>query len=155
MEEETVIHALVTCSHVKQVWDRVGIGTTIPHDHTSFLEWCFGVFSGVDASKKCLVATLCWAIWSARNEFVWQKKVVNTEGIVVLAKCYLDQWTNAQNTLIKSSWSGFQTGDGVEQWSAPSKNSIKINVDAALFEGGTNYGLGMVAHDHQGFLIEG
>ncbi|KAM6544531.1 hypothetical protein CsatB_025267 [Cannabis sativa] len=155
VEEETALHALVTCSHVKRVWDRVGIGTNILHDHTSFLDWCYGTFSGVDSNKKCLVATLCWVIWSARNDFVWQKKLVNAEGIVVSAKGYLDQWTNAQNTLIESSWSGFQMGDGVEKWSAPSENRIKINVDAALFEGGTNYGLGMAARDHHGFLVEG
>ncbi|XP_060969989.1 uncharacterized protein LOC115713780 [Cannabis sativa] len=154
-EEETILHALVTCSHIKQVWDRVGIGTNITPDITLFLDWCIRVFTGADSSKRCLIATLCWAIWSARNDFVWQKKVVNADRIVVLARGYLDQWTNAQNTLIESSWSGFQTGDGVEQWSAPSENSIKINVDAALFEDGTSHRIGMVARDHHGFLVEG
>uniref|UniRef100_A0A803NJK8 Reverse transcriptase n=1 Tax=Cannabis sativa TaxID=3483 RepID=A0A803NJK8_CANSA len=49
----------------------------------------------------------------------------------------------------------YETSCLYSQWSAPNENSIKINVDAALFEGGNNYGIGLVARNHHGFLVEG
>uniref|UniRef100_A0A803NT91 Reverse transcriptase n=1 Tax=Cannabis sativa TaxID=3483 RepID=A0A803NT91_CANSA len=154
--DESIIHALITCTRVKQVWDRVGIG---PHvaaaEPKSFLDWFTVVFSAADAEQKLLLPVLCWAIWNARNDVVWQKKTVTAASIVVLATGYLEQWKNAQNSRIETSWSGLKADDGAEHWTVPNVNFIKVNVDAALFDGGNKYGCGLVARDHYGMLIEG
>uniref|UniRef100_A0A803QGI2 Uncharacterized protein n=1 Tax=Cannabis sativa TaxID=3483 RepID=A0A803QGI2_CANSA len=42
------------------------------------------------------------------------------------------------------------TGDGVEHWTLPNGNSIKVNVGVTLFHEGQAYGLGMVARDSRG-----
>ncbi|KAK1377324.1 hypothetical protein POM88_033517 [Heracleum sosnowskyi] len=75
-------------------------------------------------SKEASV--MFWAIWGVRNDLVWKRKVARTENI----RRYLDQWTNAENSGIESSWSDFQADDGAEHWILPSLNSIKVNVDA-------------------------
>uniref|UniRef100_A0A803NRL8 RNase H type-1 domain-containing protein n=1 Tax=Cannabis sativa TaxID=3483 RepID=A0A803NRL8_CANSA len=49
----------------------------------------------------------------------------------------------------------FKEGDGAECWSTPGTNSVKINVDAALFEDERGFGIGAVARDDKGLLIEG
>uniref|UniRef100_A0A803NFE6 Reverse transcriptase domain-containing protein n=1 Tax=Cannabis sativa TaxID=3483 RepID=A0A803NFE6_CANSA len=68
---------------------------------------------------------------------------------------YLNQWRNAQNSLIESSENGFIPGDGLEHWVSPIHNSVKINVDAALFESNHSFGFGMVLRDSRGVLVHG
>uniref|UniRef100_A0A803PEE1 Reverse transcriptase domain-containing protein n=1 Tax=Cannabis sativa TaxID=3483 RepID=A0A803PEE1_CANSA len=58
--------------------------------------------------RSGMVATLCWAIWNARNELVWKRKRVGASDIVVSARNYLDQWRNAQKSQTEISWPGFQ-----------------------------------------------
>uniref|UniRef100_A0A803PGU3 RNase H type-1 domain-containing protein n=1 Tax=Cannabis sativa TaxID=3483 RepID=A0A803PGU3_CANSA len=140
---------------VKQVWERVGIGTSLAAAGTTFLDWCILIFKTLTAEKQCLVAALCWAVWGARNDVVWQGKPINISAIVAFARSYLDQWQNAQKTQIESSWSDLQDYDGTERWIKPQNNSIKINVDAAIFEGQNRFGGAIVIRDHNGFLIEG
>ncbi|XP_060965763.1 uncharacterized protein LOC133034618 [Cannabis sativa] len=154
VETETIIHCLVTCNVIKLCWNRVGIGTT-SDTSISFLDWCTLVFSKLNAEKKALVAAVCWAIWNARNELVWKGKTTRVDDIVGFAKHYLNQWNNAQNSVLGTSYSDDQIYDGAEHWSPPLANSIKVNVDAALFDDGRSFGSGMVARDDRGWLIEG
>ncbi|KAM6555534.1 hypothetical protein CsatB_002553 [Cannabis sativa] len=105
-------------------------------------------------ANRLLMCALCWAIWDGRNEMVWKKKETGVDSIVVSAKGYLDHWTSAQNSLIETSWTGLQSGDGAELWCPPTENSIKINVDAAMFNGGNSYGIGLVARDRHSPLVE-
>uniref|UniRef100_A0A803NHM6 Reverse transcriptase zinc-binding domain-containing protein n=1 Tax=Cannabis sativa TaxID=3483 RepID=A0A803NHM6_CANSA len=71
------------------------------------------------------------------------------------AVSFLDQWRHAQNTPIETSWSSLQHHDGNEHWVKPQYNSIKINVDAALFEDHNRFGMSLVVCDHNGFLLQG
>uniref|UniRef100_A0A803PEK6 Reverse transcriptase domain-containing protein n=1 Tax=Cannabis sativa TaxID=3483 RepID=A0A803PEK6_CANSA len=151
---ETTLHCLVTCQVITLAWNRVGIGTQVAED-TSFLDWCKSVFSGADSEKRGLIAAVCWAIWGARNGVVWNNKVVRIDDIVSAATVYLNQWRIAQNSLIESSEQGFIPGDGLEHWVSPNHNSVKINVDAALFESNHSFGFGMVLRDSRGVLVHG
>ncbi|KAM6549548.1 hypothetical protein CsatB_021224 [Cannabis sativa] len=161
-EEETILHALVTCPKVQIVWNRVGIGTRngslngslSTDDMNSFYDWFVHIFSGENTANRLLMCALCWAIWDRRNEMVWKKKESGLDSIVMSAKGYLDHWTSAQNSLIETSWTGLQSGDGAELWCPPTENSIKINVDAAMFDGGNSYGIGLVARDRYSPLVE-
>uniref|UniRef100_A0A803P0Y7 Reverse transcriptase domain-containing protein n=1 Tax=Cannabis sativa TaxID=3483 RepID=A0A803P0Y7_CANSA len=47
------------------------------------------------------------------------------------------------------------TRDGAEQWNVPMDNSIKVNVDATVFSDSSTYGVGFVARDYGGILVEG
>ncbi|XP_060960159.1 uncharacterized protein LOC133030999 [Cannabis sativa] len=146
---ESIEHALLLCTQPKLVWDRVGIGTAIAATGaSSFLDWCIQSFATADADKRKLLPVLCWAIWSARNDFVWQQKTTTAATILNTATGFLDQWSKAQNTLIETSWSSYTIHDGAEQWVVPSENKIKVNVDAALFNSSNKYGCGFVARDH-------
>uniref|UniRef100_A0A803PG17 RNase H type-1 domain-containing protein n=1 Tax=Cannabis sativa TaxID=3483 RepID=A0A803PG17_CANSA len=41
-----------------------------------------------------------------------------------------------------------------EHWSKPEANKIKVNVDGAIFQSTGSYGVGIVARDSNGQLIE-
>uniref|UniRef100_A0A803Q3U1 RNase H type-1 domain-containing protein n=1 Tax=Cannabis sativa TaxID=3483 RepID=A0A803Q3U1_CANSA len=88
------------------------------------------LLEALDVEKRCVLVMLCWAIWEARNALVWNKK---------------------------ASWPGIHAGNGAKHWIFPQVNSIKINVDVALFEreNGFGFGFGVVARDSNDFLVEG
>uniref|UniRef100_A0A803NTF1 RNase H type-1 domain-containing protein n=1 Tax=Cannabis sativa TaxID=3483 RepID=A0A803NTF1_CANSA len=56
---------------------------------------------------------------------------------------------------VESSQIGLVAEDGAEQWCVPFGDIIKVNVDAAIFGESHSFGVGMVAHDSHGFLLEG
>ncbi|KAM6553695.1 hypothetical protein CsatB_014457 [Cannabis sativa] len=101
-------------------------------------------------------------LWSLKlppkiKNLMWRAagKTTRVDDIVGFAKHYLNQWNNAQNSVLGTSYSDDQIYDGAEHWSPPLANSIKVNVDAALFDDGRSFGSGMVARDDRGWLIEG
>uniref|UniRef100_A0A803NQN9 Reverse transcriptase zinc-binding domain-containing protein n=1 Tax=Cannabis sativa TaxID=3483 RepID=A0A803NQN9_CANSA len=152
--DETILHALVECPTAATCWERTGIGTGL-HQNCSFLVWCTDVFQQVDKAGKEIVVAVCWSLWNARNDKVWQGKIVGADGIVSSAKNFLNHWQNAQKSVIETTFSGLIPGDAAEHWFAPIIGRIKVNVDAALFSDPHQVGIGLVARDSRGFLIEG
>ncbi|KAM6583826.1 hypothetical protein CsatB_010828 [Cannabis sativa] len=153
IEQETILHALVTCREVSKCWDRVGIGTSVAPG-AGFFDWCSAVFCNKPAAVICRVVAVCWAVWGARNNLVWNKKPFIFEDVVAYAFRYLDQWKAAQISS-DSSWPILTAADVSEQWTPPNGTSVKINVDAAMFNDGRSFGLGMVARNSDGLLIAG
>uniref|UniRef100_A0A803PCN2 Reverse transcriptase domain-containing protein n=1 Tax=Cannabis sativa TaxID=3483 RepID=A0A803PCN2_CANSA len=91
------------------------------------------------------------AIWGARNNFVWNRKEVRPDNIVAFAKTYLHQWLDARKN--DTTQAGFQLTVGNGQWVSNDVNSVRINVDATIFDGGRSYGLGMIIRDINDMLI--
>uniref|UniRef100_A0A803NLK0 RNase H type-1 domain-containing protein n=1 Tax=Cannabis sativa TaxID=3483 RepID=A0A803NLK0_CANSA len=86
-----------------------------------------------------------WAIWQARNEFIWQQKVRTAANIVASTRMCLDHYSYAQ---VRKGLSLSHLLDGnreIEYLTAPSFNQIKVNVDGALFEQEGHFGVGCVA----------
>uniref|UniRef100_A0A803PW73 Reverse transcriptase n=1 Tax=Cannabis sativa TaxID=3483 RepID=A0A803PW73_CANSA len=133
-EEETIVHALITCREVQKCWNRVGIGTIV-NTGASFLDWCAATFCNNTAEVNCRIVAICWAVWGARNNLVWNNKPFVFEDVVAFAFRYLDQWKFAKKSS-DSSWPILMAADVCEQWTPPVDNSIKVNVDATIFKDG-------------------
>ncbi|XP_060962035.1 uncharacterized protein LOC133032185 [Cannabis sativa] len=100
------------------------------------------------------VAVVSWAIWRARNEFVWQKKSWSASNIVASARIVLDHYKFAQGRKGLSLAPLDDGGRNLERWIAPELNKIKVNVDGALFEQEGRFGIGCVARNHHGAMVE-
>ncbi|XP_017245371.1 uncharacterized protein LOC108217030 [Daucus carota subsp. sativus] len=141
--EESIVHALVTCPFAAQCWK-----TLRPDIHldgvTDFTEW-------LDSATNASI-TLCWAIWRARNDLVWNLKTTSVYRVVAAAKQYLSQWKAAQGRLFRAPLQPSVEGDGAVTWAKPQQNTVKVSVDAAIFEDREEVGLGMVARDSTGQL---
>ncbi|XP_062088335.1 uncharacterized protein LOC133794908 [Humulus lupulus] len=96
---------------------------------------------------------ICWSLWNARNDIVWQQRTSSVEYIVKSARIYLDQWLKAQDNNFFLSLGPTYPGDGLELWTKPDVNSVKINIDAAIFTNECKLGLGAVVRDHQGVVL--
>ncbi|XP_026416525.1 uncharacterized protein LOC113311958 [Papaver somniferum] len=95
-----------------------------------------------------LGASICWAIWKARNKKVFENKNINVQGILKIAFYWFNLYFNPHD----DSESGFlpqhrtQDPSPPATWSAPSTPFIKINVDASWKNG--VYACAAIARDH-------
>ncbi|XP_074374517.1 uncharacterized protein LOC141714920 [Apium graveolens] len=74
--------------------------------------------------------------------------------IVAKAWEYLSQWTEGQASNFRVSIQPLTEGDGALYWAKPIHNALKITVDAAIFSELENSGIGIIARDHHGSLLE-
>ncbi|KAL2334994.1 hypothetical protein Fmac_016207 [Flemingia macrophylla] len=69
--EETIVHALITCPEVRQVWFASPLSLRIdPSSVTDFSQWVYTLFERCDDEIVELVCTLLWSIWNRRNQWV-------------------------------------------------------------------------------------
>ncbi|XP_062099843.1 uncharacterized protein LOC133805695 [Humulus lupulus] len=123
---ESILHALVTCNFARGCWARAKVGV-LAGPFTEFGDWLEEVFSKGNFEITAEARVLCWEMWKARNNLVWNQKRSSVEE---------------------------RQGDGNEHWNLPRYEIIKVNVDAAIFAPEGNFGVGCVARDSEGHLIE-
>lgn len=97
---------------------------------------------------------ICWSLWKARNELVWNDKYARVNVVIARVKRYLLQWNQAQKQKPQSQYPYFVEGDGKEIWVAPQTDYMKISVDAAVFVESHASGMGLIARDNTGLLME-
>ncbi|XP_060960620.1 uncharacterized protein LOC133031197 [Cannabis sativa] len=114
---------------------------------------CLQLVTKYDDDVICRVVIICWALWKARNTLVWDKKASSSTQILTSAWVTLDHWRKAQDKTCLLSSSLLHDGSNIEQWTTPASNTVKINVDGAIFEKENAYGFGVVARDSNGQII--
>ncbi|XP_074346848.1 uncharacterized protein LOC141685655 [Apium graveolens] len=152
-DEETTIHALVTCPKAAHIWSLIipDINQQVEED---FFEWMDRVLSQVDKERRALIVTVSWAIWRVRNEKVWRNKNCSANGVLYSAKSYLTQWRETQSRSFVTLPHAGQADDGAFTWVKSQESLVKVNVDAALFPEQLLFGAGMVIRDCRGDLIQ-
>lgn len=145
-ENETILHSLVTCPFAQQCWSIIQIDI---HETTyaDFATWLESTLHKVNLKDQAEVITLFWAIWRNRNDIVWNQRFSYVNRTVAAAKKYLTQWTIAQNRSSSTLLQPVVEGDGDCIWVNPQPNSVKVSVDAAVFDDKNVAGLGLVARD--------
>lgn len=153
VEDETIIHALVCCPMIAEMW--LTIHPDIHQDtNGDFFSWLKGVFEQISQDRRAMVATVCWAMWKHRNEKVWNNRNSSQNGVLYAAKQYLTQWRNTQNRDFQVLSQAGCVEDGAFSWVAPQELSVKVNVDAAIFSDQNSFGVGVIARDCRGELIQ-
>ncbi|CAI9755632.1 unnamed protein product [Fraxinus pennsylvanica] len=128
--DESVLHSLVHCVFARSVWDATGI-TSSPSLTDSFKDWLNLVLRSNKQDQE-LIGMTCWAIWTNRNEVVWQSRSHTVLKVIANTKIFLHQWREVHQpaaTHIRNP----QTLD-FAKWYPPAAGSFKINIDAAIFE---------------------
>ncbi|KAL8097023.1 uncharacterized protein LOC141684882 [Apium graveolens] len=152
-ESESIIHALVLCPVAAQCWHKA-----FPEQSamvaTDFFSWLDQALYKLDAWKRSEAVTLCWAVWKARNEKVWNQRMARIDAVVSSAAQYLKQWKEAQGRSSILPSQPFVASDGVSLWVKPQEDTIKVSVDAAVFSDFSAFGIGMVARNSSGHLVQ-
>lgn len=150
--DETILHALASCPFAAQCWYQFLPGVQ-QNKNASFKGWLENIFDNNNSEKCAMVVMICWTIWKAHNEKHWNRKQWSINIVLTSAKQYLVQWQNSRGRSSQALCHSRFVGDGAASWVKPKLDSIKVNVDAAVFRDQTEYGMGMMALDHRGYLM--
>ncbi|KAL8089987.1 hypothetical protein AgCh_039448 [Apium graveolens] len=112
------------------------------------------VFEQSNNRDICIQVIVCWFLWKNRNDIVWKQRGVSVPEVVHAALSFLNQWKAAQDKNFDLFLSFMTQEDGLEQWCPSSSNSVKVNVDAALFTDPNRYNYAIVVRDHLGHLVQ-
>lgn len=77
-EPESIEHIFVHCEKSRLCWNIMG-GISFARVAT-FREWVEYNFTQVDVATYCLFVTICWKIWDAKNDALWNQKKLPASG---------------------------------------------------------------------------
>ncbi|XP_031106110.1 uncharacterized protein LOC116010736 [Ipomoea triloba] len=90
-EEEFSFHLFVCCPLARDCWNILG-GINY-HTSTSTLDWLEQIFTSKSDDDICALISVCWKIWNARNEKIWNHNILPASFICHYAKNYLFEWS--------------------------------------------------------------
>lgn len=145
-EVETTDHVFIHCGVAKACWRQVDGVEDLTANHVQ--EWMSTAMEKLSAYNRCLLLTICWRLWGARNQEVWNNVTVNHATIFREARTYLDAWKE-----IHCKTTATKTALQMEKWKKPPENILKLNVDAALDNNSRTTGFGFIIRDHNGLFV--
>ncbi|XP_060965704.1 uncharacterized protein LOC133034606 [Cannabis sativa] len=151
LASESIHHVLLQCGFAQSYWRVSGVNMAAGLG-VDFSSWFFNVAETQSRVLVCEAAMVGWKIWAARNDVLWNSKTCSTMEVVRSARVVIDQWKNAQSqkggALLVND-----INNACERWRKPVFNTVKVNVDGAIFEAENKFGVGCVARDSNGCLI--
>ena len=106
---------------------------------------------GLRASS--LFRCLCWFIWKARNEFIFNGIDRKASDVISKAVTASFEFGSASRKLCQSSFDVFTLGPS--RWLAPCPSMVKTNCDGAFSKNLKLGAAAFVVRDHSGALIDG
>ncbi|RYR32436.1 hypothetical protein Ahy_A10g047005 [Arachis hypogaea] len=105
----------------------------------------------------CKIGYLCWCIWKARNQHIFQQTEINPQKVIIQSEYLTAEFYKATQgsttAIIPDTGRG-----GVRKritWRPPPKNRLKVNTDAAFHKDTGQATLAAVVRDWQGKVITG
>ncbi|XP_071916201.1 uncharacterized protein [Coffea arabica] len=125
---------------------------------SNFWRWWEGILEARSRSRGedhiTLTANIIWQIWKARNARQFEGKYGEHMSILENAK---NEWLEFQEEQMENE-KKHRTGTSHQmqnhQWRPPDAGVVKINTDAATPTKSTGAGLGMIARDSYGNIVE-
>ncbi|KAM6544988.1 hypothetical protein CsatB_025724 [Cannabis sativa] len=153
-EEESIFHVLVTCNFAQSCWNLSSVPTGAISG-TAFGEWIEQLLVKCQPVVFEEALMVAWAIWKARNELLWNRNVTRAAEVITTATTVLNQWkTAAANRFSPLPAVVNNTSNHDNNWTAPDAGFLKVNVDGAVFSASGSFGVGGLARDSNGQLIE-
>ncbi|KAF7824053.1 hypothetical protein G2W53_022197 [Senna tora] len=149
LPNEDTVHTFIGCTWAQLVWFLSPLGFfPILHSNEAFIDWLHSKLEDESIEVLNWIATVCWAIWNDRNNFLFNAKHVSVEECVhnvlsLMAEYSLHDKQSLSNDPCVSSL--------ISKWKKPKSYFHKLNVDAARLSD-TEWSLGAVVRDDCGDL---
>ncbi|XP_050217632.1 uncharacterized protein LOC126668483 [Mercurialis annua] len=121
--------------------------------HGNFADWCLNWMVHLNPDQQTLAAFICWKLWLNRNEEVWQNKMGTASSLIAEAGFLMASWLAANRRGAELRMAEVLKGDGVVRWCPPEQGWLKANVDAAVYGGKQEIGVGVVVRDWLGCVV--
>ncbi|XP_050210044.1 uncharacterized protein LOC126660528 [Mercurialis annua] len=132
--QESVIHALVNCPFVADCWALANLSVSMDGVE-DIASWCLDWLSRFSSEEASFAAFICWNVWLNRNSDVWKQVKVSAREIVASAGFHQSSWQAAQCRKGEAGMAEVSRRDGGVLWSKPEPGCLKVNIDAAVFNG--------------------
>ncbi|OVA05767.1 Reverse transcriptase zinc-binding domain [Macleaya cordata] len=151
MEPETILHALVTCDKVENVWriSDLNVRTESFKDKT-FLDWVNYWMDGNNEDLLASVMTLMWSIWCSRNNLLFNGRTDNERSIIHHAHSMYPN-IGPRRMILGSNLNRY--GSPHTSWNPPPQGWIKANTDGAWDSSSLHGGLGLVLRNHNNIFL--
>lgn len=60
-------------------------------------------FTSLNSNELFMMVSVCWKLWEARNEKVWNHSVLSTHAIIRGAQVFLHEWQHANTPTAATS----------------------------------------------------
>ncbi|RYR08900.1 hypothetical protein Ahy_B05g076767 [Arachis hypogaea] len=162
-EDETIEHALLLCPWTRAVWFGSSL-QIVPtaYNVRSFEKWMMNTIEKIknETGKEhdkflCNLGCVCWCIWKARNEHIFQQTKVNPEKVIIYSEHLATEYHNATKGLnIDNKPKVGKNGESKRiTWRPPPHNKVKVNTDAVFHRETGMAALAAVVRDWQGKII--
>ncbi|XP_030964030.1 uncharacterized protein LOC115985202 [Quercus lobata] len=120
----------------------------MPNGCRSFFELLEVLFCEGSGFRCALFAKVAWCLWQRRNKLRVQQQTWQLHEIGDRAKALVQEFWDANHREQQ-----LPTRRPPVRWSPPPETSYKANFDAAIFDGTSSVGIGVVFKDHSGSII--
>lgn len=152
---EHLLHLFVDCKFAKECWQYTGMTHDISTVENA-QEWFLQVFSTEKDEYLINLATVMWGIWWTRNKKVWEGKVISPSMAMDWSRKQVSEWREANKKKNKCLYNVQEKGEQhVKNWKAPEEGTIKLNVNASVFNNADFFLIGMVIRDSRGSFLHG
>ncbi|KAH9763516.1 reverse transcriptase domain-containing protein [Citrus sinensis] len=151
-EIESTTHALLFCKFARKVWRYSSLGIDLKTENfpdvITLLHHSYHHHSNLNGE---LVASFLWVIWNARNNWLFKGKCDDPSRLIAKAMSTADCVKRIKQP--EQNFSLELTSMQQSQWSPPSEDWVKVNVDAAMDEQNNLAGLGAVIRNYRGEVV--
>lgn len=152
---EYLFHLFFVCSFAVACWRTVHLHYDL-NNVEDVSAWMLNMLCSESHDNIVKIVTVLWAIWFARNNKVWEDKLLTSDGVMAWSSRQVKEWQEAnkkrQGNRVRSSTAANFTD---RKWKPPSRDELKINVDASVFTGDQCFKVGMVLRNDQGHFVQG
>ncbi|XP_019170974.1 PREDICTED: uncharacterized protein LOC109166477 [Ipomoea nil] len=120
LQPETLKHLFCQCIHTVSLWQNIA-DCNLPNDDMTFVVWLSAYLRDGNVQKVCSITALCWCLWQARNNLVWNNKPWQTDQI----------WLEYQR--VAAEWLQMGDADSVEGGSTGFSHGINMTVQADVY----------------------
>lgn len=139
---------IIKCPRALEVWQTVGFEfpSIVWHSFKDLLDWVWSA-KGIKSAETFVV--LCWQIWKARNDLIFN----NNQSHPSLCAGKTGDWLQEYQRALRFGFLEDKPKRAEARWQTPPEGSIKINCDASFSPEGDKHELGFIARDHQRVFI--
>jgi hypothetical protein len=127
-ESESVMHALIDCSHARLFWDAEKHLHLIKLPKLHLLTWAKDILceSFLNQQEKAIVTSIMYSIWSLRNNLTYGEAGFNSAKTMEMVRETL------QTLELPRAKGGPKPARPVAKWLRPPDGFVKINLDGAF-----------------------
>lgn len=143
------------CKFATDCWEKVGLWFDMQTAETAS-SWLLERIKVESSAIVEKIAIVLLSIWFARNQKIWENKIVTP---VIAVEVGVKQVKDWQEAMVRRAKINSLANRPVMQmpitWQPPSAGCYKMNVDASVFKGESSFSIGMVLRDDHGHFVKG